>query len=141
MFQLVGAVSVTCNLKTTIYSFIFSNSTKSFKPKVLFKSFEHFFCISIIFSQKYLQIQFWYDKKFRYEGSNIPPVCNSWSTWLTNYLEMLIRLHGGHDLPGLCWFSMWLLFIFQGHQAGGSAKRSHHIICNLIWDKMLTSCH
>lgn len=40
---------------------------------------------------------------------------------LTNYLEMLIRLHGGHDLQGLGGFVLWLLVIFQGQQAWDSA--------------------
>ena len=50
---------------------------------------------------------------------------------LTDYLEMLIRLHGGHDLQELGRFVLWLLVIFQGQQAWGSTKRSHHIVCNL----------
>lgn len=50
---------------------------------------------------------------------------------LTDYLEMLIRLHGGHDLQELGRFVLWLLVIFQGQQAWGSTKRSQHIVCNL----------
>ena len=50
---------------------------------------------------------------------------------LTDYLGMLIRLHGGHDLQELGRFVLWLLVIFQGQQAWGSTKRSHHIVCNL----------
>lgn len=67
--------------------------------------------------------------------------CMPLNLTLTNYLEMLIRLHGGHDLQGLGRFVLWLLVIFQGQQAWGSAKRSHQIVRNLAEDRMLTSCH
>lgn len=123
--QLFGLVF---SLKTTIYFFVFLK---------FYQKFQTFFFISIVFpygSTSYLI-------KVSGMQTAMSFQCMTLSLTLTNYLEMLIRLHRGRDLQGLCRFVLWLPVIFQGQQTWDSAKRSYPIVFNLAQDRMLTSCH